>query len=104
MVEYLPVGSQEAPQTIVGKKKFQPQTPKSHSQPSVHCKEEYHQHDYHPDGRRWNQSKFYEGQILSSVTIDGSSKFTCKFQGASAALFWQTKKGCLNQKTQKIVR
>ena len=35
MVEYLPVGSQEAPQTIIGQKKFQPQTPKLNSQPSV---------------------------------------------------------------------
>ena len=37
MVEYLPVGSQEAPQTIFGQKKFQPQSLKSHSQPSVEC-------------------------------------------------------------------
>ena len=37
MVEYLPVGSQEAPQTIFGQKKFQPQSLKSHSQPSVQC-------------------------------------------------------------------
>ena len=38
MVEYLPVGSKEGPQTIIGKKKkFKPQIPKSHSQPSVHC-------------------------------------------------------------------
>ena len=38
MVEYLPVGSKEGPQTIIGKKKFKTQIPKSHSQPSVHCK------------------------------------------------------------------
>ena len=36
MVEYLPVGSQEAPQTIIGKKNSRPPNPKLHSQPSVH--------------------------------------------------------------------
>ena len=35
MVEYLPVGPKEAPQTIIGKKKyFKPTNLKSHSQPS----------------------------------------------------------------------
>ena len=35
MVEYLPVGSQEDPQTIIDKKNFDPWNPKSQSQPSV---------------------------------------------------------------------
>ena len=35
MVEYLSVGSQEAPQTIITKKKFRAPDPKSQSQPSV---------------------------------------------------------------------
>ena len=35
MVEYLPVGSQEDPQTIIDKKNFEPWNPKSQSQPSV---------------------------------------------------------------------
>ena len=35
MVEYLPVGSQEAPQTIIAKKNFKLWNPKLHSQPSV---------------------------------------------------------------------
>ena len=38
MVEYLPVGSKEGPQTIIGKKNFKPKIPKSHSQPIVQCK------------------------------------------------------------------
>ena len=37
MVEYLPVGSQEAPQTIIAKKNFKLWNPKLHSQPSVQC-------------------------------------------------------------------
>ena len=37
MVEYLPVGSQEAPQTIIAKKIFQAPDPKLQSQPSVQC-------------------------------------------------------------------
>ena len=36
MVEYLPVGSKEGPQTIICKKNFKPQIPKLQSQPSVH--------------------------------------------------------------------
>ena len=41
MVEYLPVGSQEDPQTIIDKKNFEPWNPKSQSQPSVQCKAKY---------------------------------------------------------------
>ena len=34
-VEYLPIGSQEAPKTIIGKKISRPSNPKLHSQHSV---------------------------------------------------------------------
>ena len=37
MVEYLPVGPKEAPQTIFGKKYFRPEIPNPLSQPSVYC-------------------------------------------------------------------
>ena len=37
MVEYLPVGPKEAPQTIFGKKYFRPEIPNPLSQPSVLC-------------------------------------------------------------------
>ena len=41
MVEYLPVGSQEDPQTIIDKKNFEPWNPKSQSQPSVQSSEPF---------------------------------------------------------------
>ena len=69
MVEYLPVGSQEAPQTIIGKKKFQPQTPKLHSQPSVDWRVVAHfpENPKIGKGTHFDQSNLQEGWIPKKI-------------------------------------
>ena len=76
-VEYLPVGSQEATQTIIAKKNFKPWNPKSQSQPSVQrCL--YHHHSAEQKGKKKSggigESFIVDKKIQPTLTVNLTAK------------------------------